>query len=405
MTHHNDQYKRDYEAGQRAEENDPNGIHSYFGNQAYQRGIRDERNRQGTLAAGDAAGTVLGYMIILPIAVLIEFIRLVWHYPRQMILLFVLTGVGIGLFASWQTCGWLDASMNRTGCRAKIGVDASQDAAFSPDGKMLAIASQTSFTIHNVEDGQTLAQVSTGINEIDYIKFAPDGKLLAVKVGGGVKFYNNNGSPVNDIGNPAPSVNVGYVSNFAFSPDGQVLASVSVDSVVLWYLAEQRYQELHLSGLPITYPPISISRNGVVSTVLEGGIVQMWNIADGQPLRTMQLTEEVHDMVLSADGQSVFVSVGSQGDLHVEQRSISDGAVIKTFKGEQWIGERLALSPDEQVLATWGNGPLRFWRVSDGRVLNSVDLQAYVAFSPDGHLIASQLRGGRSVALWNVPKP
>lgn len=230
-----------------------------------------------------------------------------------------------------------------------------------------------------------------------------------------------------------------------FSPDGQVLATLSEDGRIrLWQVADG--QLLHtLEG----YRFIEFSPDGrVLATLSEDGMFRLWQVADGQLFHALDdcrfefikfspdgqmLARDGCDGIeiwqwadrrllrtfpkrygsFSPDGQ--FLVLMSMNDLHLWR--ISDGKLLLKFNASGL--EHLfayAFSPDARnlvVLGSQGLGKVRLWQTSDGRLLRTWDygrpgsgLVSKMEFSPDGRYLVFYLAGETSnrgkVELWRV---
>jgi WD40 repeat protein len=111
------------------------------------------------------------------------------------------------------------------------------NAAFSPDGKTLAVASwktKTSITLLDAMTGKerrsiTLALDSTkGFDSLQAIAFAPDGRQLAVALGDKTISLIDAATETESMRLPASS------DPLAFSPDGRLLATEGVETVTIW---------------------------------------------------------------------------------------------------------------------------------------------------------------------------
>jgi WD40 repeat protein len=122
--------------------------------------------------------------------------------------------------------------------------------AFSPDGKLLAIGCEPVVSLRRVDDdGERVRDIEVTQgggegNEIYGITFSPDGQLLAVggMNGGGHTLLKvltvPYGGLVHDL-NLRRSQHKRWVSQIAFSRDGQLLASASWDArAVLWRVSD-----------------------------------------------------------------------------------------------------------------------------------------------------------------------
>jgi len=126
-------------------------------------------------------------------------------------------------FVNGQADGWLRGHQTRV-----------RALALSPDGLMLASASETTIRLWNLV-ALTAAEtpVLNGNNGlIDALAFSPDGKTLAAgSFDGPIKLWSIPGRQ--EIG--SLKAHLSYITGLAFSPDGRTLASSSYDLTVrLW---------------------------------------------------------------------------------------------------------------------------------------------------------------------------
>lgn len=160
--------------------------------------------------------------------------------------------------------------------------------------------------------------------------------------------------------------------NLAISPDGQLLATGSVDETV-----------------------------------------QVWRVRDGALLQTMQQTtffspDQMKGLAFSPDSQWL-ASGGDDGTVNLWR--VSDGARLHTFH-EQGRVSRVAFSPDSRFLAysliTQPTVAI-IRRVDDGTLLRRLLIAKYntatsVAFSPDGQFLAVGVQAdtGGQVHVWRA---
>jgi len=110
----------------------------------------------------------------------------------------------------------------------------------------------------------------------------------------------------------------------------------------------------------------------------------------------------------SPDGR--FVASGSD-DWTLKLWRVSDGMLIRTFRGNTGYVTAVAFSADGQMLAAAGRSypldqsPVTLWRVSDGEQLHVIrghnDVVTAVSFSPDGQTLVSASRDA-AVKLWRT---
>ncbi|MCY4553570.1 MAG: trypsin-like peptidase domain-containing protein [Candidatus Poribacteria bacterium] len=286
---------------------------------------------------------------------------------------------------------------------------------FSPDGSKFAIAGNGApngtsgdkvIRLWNVRSGalQSTLKVPVGrwINHdrtfIDAVSYSPDGKMLAsASEDGTIRLWDvesekprsttfegfrgvQTSEPLQEYSSD------GFV--LAYSPDGKTLATSSRHNwaedttIQLWDAATCKHKTtLTAPWKAKTLYSIAFSPDS--RTVAGGGgdgTVYLWDATNGE-LKT--------------------ALTGTHGELKT------------TFTGEQiWIGRRVksvAFSSDGRTLASgassWGDGEVCLWDVVSGECKASLNRLAgilSVTFSPDGSVLA--VGGTMGVTLWDVHK-
>lgn len=190
----------------------------------------------------------------------------------------------------------------------------------------------------------------------------------------------------------------------AFSPDGQTLATSSVDhSVKLWRVTDGKL--VRTLAHPEGVTSVAFSKDGLL--LVSGsydGIVRLWRVSDGSLVRTFRgHAGTVWSVAISPDGQTV---ASSGEDKTVKLWRTSDATLLRILSGHALNVWHVAFSPDGRIVASSSfDKTLKLWSVPDGRILRTLigHEQAIVgfAFSPDGALIASG-SDDSSVKLWRV---
>jgi WD40 repeat protein len=111
--------------------------------------------------------------------------------------------------------------------------------AFSPDGKLLASASQNSTKLWDVASGKAILSFKGHLNSVNCVSFHPDGKRLAsASQDGTVRLWDvASGQEVLVLKVPSIAVySTAYsgVTGVAFSPDGKRLACASNAAIMIW---------------------------------------------------------------------------------------------------------------------------------------------------------------------------
>jgi WD40 repeat protein/class 3 adenylate cyclase/energy-coupling factor transporter ATP-binding protein EcfA2 len=287
--------------------------------------------------------------------------------------------------------------------------------AFSPDGKLLATATQRGTTLWDTASwrpvGPPLRSSQRGYEGVD---FSPDGRTLAIAGGQGrVELWNvKTRKELRELTDPAAAKSEPALSVVRFSPDGKVIAAgpQETNHVTLWATGGSR-----TSSRPIiTNPPgsggaqsISFSPDSKrIAVPGAPGTVGIWRVATGRRVgEPLAIGSADVDTAIFADGGRVLIASDDSGT--VSMVDIRTGRRIgRTLSVGDETAASLDLSPDGRLLAAASAaGSVFVWDVKTGAPYGSpltagTSPVSHVVFSPDGRmLVSSHLR---SAVVWNM---
>ncbi|WAL68530.1 serine/threonine protein kinase [Amycolatopsis cynarae] len=264
-------------------------------------------------------------------------------------------------------------------------------AAFSPDGRVLALGSVELVPGIDPAGGDDQGEVVIHLWDV------AARRLL--------------GGPL--VGEPRLIGDLSHVTGLAFSRDGRaVAASWDGDGGVAWWDTVGRRELGRLSDHP-----------GVVTFSPDGGTIATGNI-DGVHLRDLRSSvprrvalggeiTQVHDMAFSTDGRTLAIATESVVHLWdvTDRRRIGAPLTVPTVRRSHGAGVLcVAFSPDGHTLATGDDdGVVNLWNIADGKRIRKpltghLDRITRVAFSPDGRSLATGDRSGFT-AVWDLHRP
>lgn len=311
--------------------------------------------------------------------------------------------------------------------------------AFSPNGHILATASSDkTVRLWSVTDRTyptNIATLTGHVSSINAVTFSPDGHTLATASSDHSAILWS----LADLKQPiSPNkILIGHtdvVDAVAFSPDGQTLATGSYDYTAgLWDLINwaNPTRTATLSGHANSVYGVAFNPDGhTLVTISLDNTTGLWDLTDrSHPIRTTTLPGNPNSMSLatfspvngvtfSPDGRTLVTTMTSGG-------TFAEDAITKTTVGVWDITDRtkpvrtatltdpfiaVAFSPDGHTLATISRDSkvAELWDITDrSRPARIATLAGHtntvysVAFSPDGHTLATTSLD-KTAALWDV---
>ncbi|MTJ22539.1 serine/threonine protein kinase [Dolichospermum sp. UHCC 0352] len=154
---------------------------------------------------------------------------------------------------------------------------------------------------------------------------------------------------------------------------------------------------------PVT--AIALSPNGkILASGSMNGSIQLWNIATGSKIRTLQgHSDRIESVAFSPDGKTL---ASGSNDETIKLWNVATGTEIGSLQGSFFSVYSVTFSPDGKTLASGSSdGTIKLWDVSTTKEILTLSGHtakvSAVAFSPDGKILASG-SDDRIIKLWNV---
>ena len=234
------------------------------------------------------------------------------------------------------------------------------------------------------------------------VAFSPDGRLaLSGSLDNSLKLWEV------ATGRELRSFNghTNYVNSVAFSPDGRFALSGSEDTTLkLWDVATGK--ELRTFNGHTSYiHSVAFSPDGRLA--LSGGLdgmLKWWDVATGNELSSFTLGT-IQSVAFSPDGRFAL-SGGFHGGLILWDAATR--SALYAFTGHSYDVSSVAFSPDSRFALSGSgnleqNPELKLWELATGKELRSFGNPGStrsLAFSPDGRLAVSG--GSGKLKLWDV---
>jgi WD40 repeat protein/DNA-binding SARP family transcriptional activator len=280
--------------------------------------------------------------------------------------------------------------------------------AYSPDGTLLASASSVKKTamVWDAASGERLLTIEAD-QEIDQAAFSPDGSLLATSgytetylwdAASGELQYTLSSQ---DAGVGKWNLGVGQI---AFSPDGSRLIVANMDQVPKVWDLSSRTARLALEGHTGICKAADYSPDGRhLATGGDDASVRVWDASTGEQLLSLRgHSGMIWDVAFDLDGARLL-SVGDGGTLNIWD--VASGANLLSVSDETGGNLRTALwLPDGSGVAAGGYaGTTKIWDATTGRKLISLAGHASTVMSsaihPDGDTLAT---GSLTLKTWDL---
>ncbi|KAN0087267.1 Quinonprotein alcohol dehydrogenase-like superfamily [Elaphomyces granulatus] len=196
-----------------------------------------------------------------------------------------------------------------------------------------------------------------------------------------------------------------FVTVVAFSLDGRLLASVSLDNKIRLWDTATGTERRALEGHSKLVEAVVFSPDGrLLASGSSDRTIRLWDTATGAERSALEgHSDRVKAVVFSPDGR--LLASGSC-DRTIRLWDTATGAEQRVLKGYLDMILAVAFSPDGRLLASGSRDKtIRLWDASTGTELRALKGHSHevtaVAFSPNGRLLASGSHD-TTVRLWDA---
>ncbi len=293
-------------------------------------------------------------------------------------------------------------------------------AAFSPDGKMLAVEIGEDWDKPcdlQLWDAEATKEIRTLCRHKSWAgyTFAPDGKTLASwdTMYGTTRLWDvGTGKEIRRL---SPDGHIPPLTQLLFCHDGRTLVSYTQNDHTMRFWDRGSGKEIRSSGdahMAIDFLSFSPDGRSLAAGSKIEWTFRLWDVAARKKLRRFELNP-LTALRFSSDGSQLASAAWRDGQVRIWD--VAGGKELRRIpanENDKFI-ECMAWSGDGKVLATWdGSDPIRLWNPETGKPLRELiagtDLIESLVFSSDSKILAvlaSERKPGSQesrILLWAV---
>jgi WD40 repeat protein len=266
--------------------------------------------------------------------------------------------------------------------------------AFSPNGKMLATCArfEPDFKLWDVTTGEQIGTLTNRSQEAGSVAFSPDGKRVATVA---TSAYQNAPAEVKiwDLASQKELMSLpgltSWVTRADFSPDGETIAAGDGKGLLrLWDLATGTVRVLSGHSGMVFY--VRFAPNGkLLATGDENGTIILWDWTAGSVVRVLTGHQgPIYGLAVSRDGHWL---ASASRDHTARLWDMETGEELARFLGHSGRLWSIDFSPDGQSVATAADDKTtRVWKAAPKReseILTRTSSGNHIGYSPDGRFL------------------
>jgi WD40 repeat protein len=282
-----------------------------------------------------------------------------------------------------------------------------KDAAFSPDGTLLATTPQDkTIRIWDVATGRPVRTLTGHTEQVFTPAFSPDGsRLLSGSLDGSVRLWDvATGDLVQTF-----TGHTGSVYSSAFTPDGRFGVSGGKDGTVRFWDVQAPVERDTLSGPSMWIFNLVYSPDGKQLFVGDAdGTAQIWDVATQTVSHVLARDRYIDSSAFSPDGHSLLTGPGDDSPNVLWDPT--SGAQLATLAGSR--GDVAGFSADGRTMITSMTSPsgqdlpdIGLWDVATRQLIKRMDTNGgRASISPDGSHLFSYTgdTSGTNGEAWDI---
>ena len=250
------------------------------------------------------------------------------------------------------------------GAIVRLGKGTVSDVKFSPDGNLLAVATNIGVWLYDGHTGSEIVLLNKKPKDVRTVAFSPDGKTLATggrSRDGAIQLWDiDTATQVSAMGR-----GIGTVGVLAFSENGKVLAGMGLDYGFRFYTwdVDTGLEVSHFKGQQnhFNYGVLAISPNHRFAASAGGNKIFLWD-TETQTLKHTIEADSAWNLAFSPDSKTLV-----SGSMTLQLWDVETGTQMSRLDGHIRKVDALTFSPDGKTLATGdASGEIRLWNIGTG---------------------------------------